>query len=385
MAKLVRKLAIVGASARAAAFSALRAGYEVAAADLFADADLQRACPAIRINHYPEGLVDWLAAAECDAWLYTGALENHPILIDKMAASRPLLGNVGRALRQVREPLVLQQTLKVAGLRFPETRASPEGLPEFSTWLCKTYRGAGGSGVWRLTDENALARAAREHAVFQRYIEGLSASAVFVCSKNGTTLLGVTRQLIGRDVESSKGWRYVGSVGTLDVEPATERQLHAIGDVLHRELQLRGLVGVDLVIAGDDAYVIEVNPRYSASVEIVERATGIGAMQAHVVACTSDRIDNLTMPATTARREFKHGKMILFAKRDAIISDEFHRWAMEQASASNDLALADIPAAGETIRFGHPVLTALVSVPLVEYDHVMSEFISSIEMKLYNN
>jgi predicted ATP-grasp superfamily ATP-dependent carboligase len=292
---------------------------------------------------------------------------------------------VGRSLRQVRDPFVLQRTLNETGLCFPETRASSEGLPNSSSWLCKTYHSAGGSGVWRLSDAKALERAAREHAIFQRHVEGLSASAVFVVFGEGARLLGVTRQLIGNDVESPKSWRYIGSIGPLDVEPAVMRQLHAIGEVLHREFQLRGLVGVDLVIAGDDAYVIEVNPRFSASVEIVERATGIAAIAAHVAAFMSDRFEYLTLPATTAPRKFRHGKMILFARRDLAISPHFQDWAMVQASAKQGLALADIPAAGEIIPAGHPVLTALASAPSAEYDHVMAEFISGIELKLYED
>ncbi len=91
----LKRLAIAGASVRAAAFSALRAGYDVVTADLFADADLRAHCDATRIEAgYPEALADWLAATECDGWLFTGALENHHELINAMAKLRPLMGSV---------------------------------------------------------------------------------------------------------------------------------------------------------------------------------------------------------------------------------------------------------------------------------------------------
>src|SRR5262245_22640430 len=125
MAKPIRKLAIVGASARAAAFSALRADYEVVAADLFADVDLRRSCRAGRVNRYPEGLEDWLEKTACDGWMYTGALENHPRLVQRMAAIRPLLGNDLEALAAVRDPLRLQEVFGEVGVSFPETMISP--------------------------------------------------------------------------------------------------------------------------------------------------------------------------------------------------------------------------------------------------------------------
>src|SRR5262249_35644735 len=76
------KVLIVGASVRAAAFSALRAGLHPECADLFADADLQRRCPAVRVRgRYPHAFLEWIESAPSVPWLYTGGLENHPSLV----------------------------------------------------------------------------------------------------------------------------------------------------------------------------------------------------------------------------------------------------------------------------------------------------------------
>src|SRR6187401_3236819 len=109
-------LAIVGASTRSAAASAVRAGFQPLAADLFGDADLQRIATTTRIRPYPEGLLDWMRAVEPPAWMYTGALENHPELIDQMAWIAPLLGNPGDVLARVRSPWELADVLGRAGL-----------------------------------------------------------------------------------------------------------------------------------------------------------------------------------------------------------------------------------------------------------------------------
>src|SRR5258707_10986773 len=81
---------IVGASARAAAMSARRSGLNPWAADMFGDLDLRACCPGQRIENYPHGLERALAAAPDGRWMYTGALENHPDLVDRIAAVRPL-------------------------------------------------------------------------------------------------------------------------------------------------------------------------------------------------------------------------------------------------------------------------------------------------------
>src|SRR6516164_4132875 len=88
-------LLIFGASARAAAFSALRAGLRPWCADLFADADLQCRCPATRIEggQYPDTLVEMSRNAPPGPWMYTGGLENHPALVGRITKRHPLWGN----------------------------------------------------------------------------------------------------------------------------------------------------------------------------------------------------------------------------------------------------------------------------------------------------
>src|SRR4029079_11746338 len=120
---------IVGASARAAAASAVRAGFQPVTADLFADLDLRRIATATRISPYPDGFLDWLSPLALPCWMYTVAMENHPELIDQMAWIAPLWGNAGDVLHEVRNPFTLAASLCDAGLPFPETRTSPAGPP----------------------------------------------------------------------------------------------------------------------------------------------------------------------------------------------------------------------------------------------------------------
>jgi uncharacterized protein len=380
MPEPIKKLAIVGASVRAAAFSALRAGYEVVAADLFADADLSRECSATCIRGYPESLADWLASAECDAWLYTGALENHAELISRMSKLRPLLGNSGGALRAVRNPLVLQTVLQTAGLAFPETVDSSARLPLDGSWLCKTYRGASGSGVWLLFGADARTRAEKENAFYQRFVSGVSAAAVFACSPAGAQVLGVTRQLVGDARAGAKPWHYAGSIGPLPVNKEIQSQLARLGELLSARFQLRGLVGVDLVIADNRAWVLEINPRCTSSAEIVERVCGENLMEAHVAACLGP---SATLGLSPTSDGMAHGKIVVYAKRDVTISDQFYAWAIDQSAVdAEQCRLADIPAARQTLSAGQPILTVLASAPPAEIEAELGNRISEVESRL---
>lgn len=195
-------LAILGASTRAAAASAIRSGFAPIAADLFADADLQAIATTTRIAPYPAGLVDWLRAVEPPAWMYTGALENHADLIDQMAWIATLWGNPGDVLQRVRSPWELRDVLNAAGLAFPETRSSCQGLPHDGSWLSKTYESASGAGVRSyqppfahpVPPTGAGAAPVAPTIVYQKRIAGVPAAAIYVAAQGSAILLGITEQ-----------------------------------------------------------------------------------------------------------------------------------------------------------------------------------------------
>src|SRR6266853_5857073 len=144
------RVLIVGASARAAAFSALRAGLRPECIDLFADADLAVLCPAQRLvsKEYPRGFFKHDCFRSQGPWLYTGGLENWPTLVDRLAAVRqPLWGNQGDVLRRTRSPLVLQKVLQDAQLPCPAIHFVDGGVPAQRRWVLKPLRGSGGVGI----------------------------------------------------------------------------------------------------------------------------------------------------------------------------------------------------------------------------------------------
>ncbi len=170
----MKKLIVLGASVRALAASAIRAGYEPYAIDLFTDRDLAAMCCAVKIKRYPDDFYAALAAAPQAAWIYTGGLENYPQLIERLAKVRPLLGNGGRVVRAVRDMQRFGEVVKKAGLVFPEIVSEAVG----GKWLLKAERSSGGLGVRFATLEEM--REPQSGSYLQRYVEGEAVSAVFV-------------------------------------------------------------------------------------------------------------------------------------------------------------------------------------------------------------
>ncbi len=347
-------IAVVGASARAAAFSLLRAGYKVVAADLFADADLAQHCPTTRIVSYPEGFAPWLAETECDAWMYTGALENYSELVDRLSSLRPLMGHQGDVLRRVRDPLQLQSVLNQFELSFPTTVAGGGSRSSDNNLIGKSYCGSGGSGVGTCAGANYL----------QRKVRGMQLSALF----RGSQLLGVTRQLVGEHWAGASKYKYCGSIGPWELTADCAHQVQHLGNVLNAKFDLTELFGVDLILQRNRVWTIEVNPRYTAAVEIVERAHGITVFNEH----------GTQTPSTPV------GKAVLFAKAPLVVDAAMSARLREQSGKMPWPLLADIPMPGTEISLGQPILTLFASASSCEaVQRRLQQRVNKIEQLLY--
>lgn len=344
-------LIVVGASVRAVAMSARSAGFDVAAVDMFGDADLQSIANVAVVPNYPHGLVEAIKPFDPGPWMYTGGIENYPKLVRRIAESRPLLGTPADRLVAARNPALLCEALQKADLPSPRYRPAEDPPPSDESWLVKPLRSAGGLGIcpWHGT----LPPGVKDH-YFQSRIEGKPISAVFLGSPDGTMLLGITEQIIGATWIHSRGFQYCGSIGPLRLSPSTTEQCHRIGETFGRRFGLLGLFGVDAILRDGEIFPVEINPRFPASAEILERCSNWSAVQLHVDACCN--ASALVRPEMSEENKY-WGKAIVFAPRNLNVDHRRHMQLMKRRGDSLRPEIADIPIAGTEIPQGRPFLT----------------------------
>jgi predicted ATP-grasp superfamily ATP-dependent carboligase len=358
---MAKRLIIVGASARAAAFSAIRAGFEPFAIDSYADRDLAAICPAVKIERYPRDFEPALATAPQAPWIYTGGLENHPQLIERMARLRPLWGNSGKGLREVRKPARLAEIALRTGLRFPRTKSVLASRERPARWLMKRRRSSGGVGIRFVVRTETSKQSCG--SFYQEYIEGQAVSATFVSDRSRAALLGATSQLLGRDISlEDRPFLYAGSVAPLGLTDEETVQLQLLGSALAAEFGLVGLFGVDLVRTQGALWPIEVNPRYTASIEVLERATGANFLALHAAACVGG-----TIPGSHSRDASScSGKQVVYAAQDLIVPSDIDRLIADWNRPGHPVGIADLPQIGERIVAGQPIATILVEGKLAD-------------------
>ena len=228
--------------------------------------------------------------------MYGAGFENRPDLVRRLADGRELLGTPPELLAAVRDPWAVGAAARAAGARAPETRSVDE-LPAPASpargrrraWLRKPRHGGGGRGVRRWVGGRL-----RPTEILQRRIVGLSCSAVAIGDGRRAAVLGLTEQL-----HRSPGFQWMGNV-TPPRLPEAERaeldgQLRAVCAEVAARFGVRGAFGVDAVWDGRHAWVLEVNPRPPAGLELF----GPGSFEAHV---RGARGLGLPTPGTPARR-----------------------------------------------------------------------------------
>jgi predicted ATP-grasp superfamily ATP-dependent carboligase len=375
-----RHVLIAGVSARAAAESAARAGFRVTAIDAFGDLDQH---PSVTVHTVPRTFTAHAAAraargVACDAVAYLSSFENHPTAVAMLIAGRALWGNPADVLQRVRNPRVLSHALRRRGFAVPGVLSREPGTFEplnplnlsnpsnlsnpGSPWLVKPLSSGGGRRVRRWRPGTRVPGG----CYLQEFIEGVPGSIVFAAAGGRAVPLGFSQQLVGESAFGAAGYQYCGSILTpagASIAGTSDRPLFddacALCEAVADEFGLVGVNGIDFVACHGRANAVEVNPRWSASMELVELAYGLSVFGAHAGACADGVLPMFNLSA--ARRDSGAvGKAIVFARTDTVVGDT-RAWLTAPPVQDAMPAVRDIPHRGERIAAGRPVCTVFAA------------------------
>jgi tyramine---L-glutamate ligase len=213
----------------------------------------------------------------CDAALII-APETNGILAKLIAqaetAGIPVLGSSASAAAIAGDKAACGRLFHQAKLPSPETQtagfdsayqiAKRMGCP----LVIKPIDGIGSEGVFRISRISELPSILqkiqkatdRDRIVLQPFVDGVHASVSLIVSKGCCLPLSLNCQLI----EDSSELKYLGSRVPFD-HPARCCALDLAGSAVQLIPGLGGYVGVDMVLTGDHAQLIEINPRLTTS------------------------------------------------------------------------------------------------------------------------
>ncbi len=355
------RILIIGISTRGMAESAKAAGYDLVTVDYFGDYDQKSWCENFSLKrdlNLPFGSAQLYEASRkinFDAVAYTSNLENHPEVVKRFEDASPekpgrLLGNRAEVLSRVRHAPTLFGFLQRQGISVPETiyKGQQPAANDNRRWLRKPIHSGGGHDIEFSTEGQSMGRG----FIRQEYIPGIAASASFVANGEACIVLGLTEQIIGRPEFGAQDFRYCGNILPLAEEQASVlTQVQNITARLTREFNLVGVNGLDFILKENQVFPLEVNPRYSASMELIERAYGLSIFDLHVRSIEHRSLPQFDLSARWVDQKF-YGKAILYAGQDGNAPDT-RGWPQRD--------IRDIPFPGEALTADSPVCTILSS------------------------
>ena len=329
------RVLVAGFATRHVVRSAHAAGYEVCAIDHFCDQDLtwytKEQQTFEELAEIPDLISDICSRYTFDCIVTTSGAED-------LDLGQNVCGTPRYVAAQFCTKTGIQQFFEEYG--FPVPPLLPKG--EYPAFI-KPDTGAGG---WR----NSLAVTPDDEAVWtecwpdtpyirQMPVEGIPCSVSCIANGTSARALSLNRQF-NRGGEGERSFGFAGAITPF--QPSEQGSILAMAEEIAAKSGCIGSLGIDFMLTDDGIRAIEINPRFQATLDIVEMSTGVNIFEMHRKATLGILPKSQPAPGMTAVRS------IIFADRDCVVRDDLK-------SLHPDIA--DIPWPGTEIEEGNAVLS----------------------------
>ncbi|MCA9064881.1 MAG: ATP-grasp domain-containing protein [Planctomycetaceae bacterium] len=360
--------------------------------------------------------------------IWCGGLENHLSILAQLATQRIVLGPSVPLIRELRSRSFLHRLARDAGIHFPLTIASPGGdadddagtsqtPPDQVLWIRKPLHSSGGLGIEfasqpvlvetrdsevpisgsepdNVNDQSHVTSHVKRPAtprpatptgsggqpshVLQQYVDGVPVSATIVSDGVNAAVIGCTLQFSGLTSVNATGFQYCGNIGPVSLPAVQMARIQKVASTLVQQTGVRGFLGLDFVLQRGNLWLLEINPRITASHETLEASQRLNVADMHIDAMDGILRADCQAPVRTGPPLLK---LIIYADRETHIegsSDEWCRSALQKhmenqarnapavASASTKTSVADLPETGTVVAAGTPFCTLLIPCPEIQ-------------------
>jgi predicted ATP-grasp superfamily ATP-dependent carboligase len=312
-----KSVGVIGFNARPIACSAKKAGAKVFVSDYWGDEDLSSCCndwvailtptpgerqrQPIDIPLY-EGLVENLLYItkehELDYVLIGSGFDDHVDALIPLHREGILVGCSPNQMRSARDYTSLAKLVTSLGIHTPQRilAETPNEAIEISReltfpFLVRPTHSGGGRGIRLIRTPHDIVRAFKEPEddqyeprILQDYIRGIDISCSILVAENQAITLSVQGQLIGMPTAGRNcDFAYCGNYYPSGLSKDMTLKIAEVSELIGIELKLSGSVGLDFVIdESKNIWLMEVNPRFQGTLELIEAAGEISVTSLHV-------------------------------------------------------------------------------------------------------
>ncbi|MGJ0489369.1 ATP-grasp domain-containing protein [Methylobacter sp.] len=329
---------IIASSARMLVQAARTAGLKPLVIDRFADQDTQAGAEAYRrVESLAEtdikAAVDYLIECYGVAHVvYGSGFECYPDSLRYLVSRLEILGNRADVFARVQDKKAFFSCLHDLNIPYPDVSFNP---PLYGgDWLIKPLQGVGGVGIqrWRAEEESSAA------VYWQRYIEGGQNSVLFLADGGSLQVIGFNRQW-SVALDDRQSFVFSGIINDSELPDECKALVTDWLKKLVPAFALKGLNSLDFIQAKGQGYVLEINARPPASMQLYDR----DLLVRHVRASQGELIAGLSVQTGCT------GYQIVYALSDLRIPKVFAwpPWCM------------DLPESGALIGAKQPICSII--------------------------
>lgn len=259
---------------------ARQAGFIVLAIDCFADVDTRDSAleycqvPSLALTDIKTA-IDYLVEKYSVSYAVNGSgFERFVESLDYLHHRLTLFGNRRSTYQALQNKSDFFQRLDDLKIKYPEVSFS---VPvQADNWLYKPFFHEGGQGIGfvRSGFENL------PHHYYQRYLNGQAGSILFLADGERSEIIGFNRQWTERQSDT-ECFLFAGVLNHFELSPGHHRLIQSWLKKLVPVYTLTGINCLDFIVYQDQYYVLEINPRPSASMQLYD----MDMITAHIKAC----------------------------------------------------------------------------------------------------
>lgn len=335
----VENLLIVATSGRMLAQSCKAVSCSCLVIDCFSDLDTEFfsldhiKVESLAISHVEAAVGLLQKQYQISHVIYGSGLECHVVTLAFLQQHFIVWGNTMETFLAVQDKQQFFSSLDRLKISYPLTVFKQPDTNQ--GWLVKPMQGEGGEGIFQHQYHIDYI----DTSYWQKYCPGVAMSVLFMANNNAYKIVGFNKQL---NVSlGNKEFIFSGVISQPEIEFDIVKKVSHWLDNLVPEFYLKGLNSLDFIVQENECYLLEINPRPSAS------------MQLYTEQCLLAYL-NGGWPETMGRCDLEnnyHGYKIVFAETDYVISKQI-TWPSW---------VADIPRVGTFIQTNIPICSIIAN------------------------
>lgn len=320
--------------------------------DGFADLDTLKAsaiswCLPLKCGAFEDNLVvtclSRIQADLPDAYVLLGAGAEHYANWIESTTHWKICGNTALVMQSINDPITFFGRLNDLSIPYPDISLQDEDMPALAGWLYKCVNCCGGAGIRRARPGKLSA-----NGYWQKEIRGEPISALYITDGHHRMCLGFNSlhtRILGQDYI----YAYQGATANMSIDEETYFKSDNYVKKIIDSFNIKGVFSVDMIMDTSpgkmDVYVLEVNPRVSATFELYERINShLNLVDEHIRVCEGERLFEFTLDKRVAAYR------IVYADRECVVPPDINwpQWCK------------DLPETGRHIRLYEPICSVFV-------------------------